>query len=557
MLNGIKTLLGALSRPRGNGNAPIYIGESFSRLEKRRIISYNYNGRSIQLASAIEWKWSKRREHVAITAEYEPNPHILITGMSGHGKSTLLESIVAQLRNNGKNVLLFDVHNEHGSIADSSTKVIDAHYNSVNPLALDGLAVNQRISNIVSMLKSLYGLGHIQSTKLSQCLWYMYRKHGAMSQYSTEISSIPTINELVNEISIFISNAKGASERNALLHLKTKVSGLSKPGFIKDTVSVKQLMSGTSIISLSEVRSREELFVYVTTILERVYYLMRSKSINKGVSTYIVIDEAQYLIGSSDGSASIIRKLVEEGRKYGIAMLLVTPSISSIDRSVIANTSTIISFALREPSEVSYMSRLMSLGTGADRTIMSALTGLRKGEAIFLCNRAGTMLIRVAKAVQRNTDSGSPEILRQKAAALSIKPVKRGMLASDVGDSVVSSMIGSGELSVARRASPVGVEEWVMKKSGAFTIDHELSVRKIAELLSRAGIVNRVEDNANNPDIIAYHNGMTIAIEYETGSKPAASTIEMLEKRKGKYDYIVVVSPGKSADRFGRETPKN
>ena len=45
MLNGIKTLLGALSRPRGNGDAPIYIGESFSRLEKRRIISYNYNGR--------------------------------------------------------------------------------------------------------------------------------------------------------------------------------------------------------------------------------------------------------------------------------------------------------------------------------------------------------------------------------------------------------------------------------------------------------------------------------------------------------------------------------
>ncbi len=543
----VKKFLGAIALPRKRAGNSLYIGESISGLKKQRIISCTHNGRSMQVDSLLEWKWSKKRGSVGINVEGEPNPHMLITGMSGHGKSTLLEAIAEQLSSNGKNVLVFDVHNEHSGIGGGMARFVDAHYNSVNPLALDGMTVNQRISGIVSMLKSLYGLGHIQTTKLSQCLWYMYRKHGAMSQYSTEIQTSPTIAELVNEIGIFISNAKGATERNALLHLKAKISGLSKPSFIKDTISVRQLMGGLNIISLADIKSKEELYVYVTTILERVYYMMRSNSINNGVSTYIVIDEAQYLVGSSADSASMIRRLVEEGRKYGIAMVLATPSISSMDRRMMANMSTIMSFALREPTEVSYISKLVSSGMGTDRAIMSVLPRLGKGELLLTSSSVGPVLVKTARVMAKPRAPEAKAPLRDKTAALAIKPVRADELKSTVGSSVVKSMVASGELTAATSYTGRNAEEWVMKKSGAFTIEHELAVKRIAEFLTNAGLTNRIEDNANNPDIVAYRDGMIIAIEYETGSKSSASTMEMLERRKSGYDYVVVVTPGTKA----------
>ncbi len=544
----IKTIIGRiagmLGMPKKGDVLSLNIGESFSRLKMAHTVSYIHNGKYMQVGSEQEWRWVKYRKRVCADLESEPNPHLLITGMSGHGKSTLLESIVRQLSASGKNVLVFDVHNEHGSASYGKARMVDAHYNSVNPLALDGLAVNQRISGTVSMLKSLYGLGHIQSTKLSQCLWYVYRRHGAMSPYSTELGSMPTINELMNEIGIFVSNSKGATERNALLHLKAKISGLAKPSFIKDTISVKELMSGLNLISLADIKSREELFVYVTTILERIYYLMRANRINGGVRTYVVIDEAQYLIGSSGDSASIIRKLVEEGRKYGIAVIMATPSISSIDKRILANASTIMSFALREPTEVSYMSKLMSSGTSAEHVIRSALPKLRIGEILLTNSKNGTLLVRVSRGQATNGIQSFNTASAERAAAMSVKPIKAGALASEVGSDTVTSMIKSGELATTSVETKGGTEEWVMRKSGAFTIEHELMIRRIAELLSKSGITNRIEDNANNPDIVAYYNGKRIAIEYETGSKSSASTMQMLERRKGKYDYIVVVTSG-------------
>ena len=54
-------------------------------------IRYQYNMHSVQ--SIHGYKWKKAKQHIKICPSDEPNPHVIIVGMSGNGKSTLIKSL--------------------------------------------------------------------------------------------------------------------------------------------------------------------------------------------------------------------------------------------------------------------------------------------------------------------------------------------------------------------------------------------------------------------------------------------------------------------------------
>lgn len=95
-------------------------------------------------------------------------------------------------------------------------------------------------------------------------------------------------------------------------------------------------------------------------------------------------------------------------------------------------------------------------------------------------------------------------------------------------------------------------ETWLMRRNPSLSIEHEVCVRRVSEILDSIDIKHRIIDNSSGPDILAYSNGTTVAIEYETGFKSIADTSRMLSARSKKFSRVIVFVSGRAL-KFYRE----
>ena len=248
MFNAIKKFGIMGTQPREG----LCIGDSVLSLERNRRMTLGYGSGSNDF-----YIWRKRKGKLLIDPKTESTPHMIIVGMSGFGKSTLLKSIIGQVRSSGRPVLIFDAHNEHEDMVRScGGAVYDASSCNINILALDGATVGERILTVTRLLSSVYGLGQIQSTKLSTCLWYVYRMAGAVGRKDTILLREPTIKDLIFELLVFIKNSRTSSETNTLRNMRSKLSTLD----VKSSSSapnLDSLLNGMSSFSLSNISSPE------------------------------------------------------------------------------------------------------------------------------------------------------------------------------------------------------------------------------------------------------------------------------------------------------------
>jgi hypothetical protein len=522
-------------------NAPsIRIGRSMFILRNSRKIICRPNGSHTRVESYCGPAWKKCRKEITINPSREPNPHIVIVGMSGYGKSTLFKSMLIDIERMGTPAIIFDAHNEHERLVTALRgKVYDSSRSGINILELNGLSKQERIAEIVSLFKRVYSLGHIQATKLGQCLHYTYRKGEVRGSGPAKP---PTMADLVAELVIFINNARTASEKNTLLHLKEKVSLLSTGAFMRDPVPMDSLSSGISSFSLAGLKSPEARIIYIHELLRRIYLSMKENGKEQGLRLFIMIDEAQFLLNSQRGS-SVITSMVEEGRKYGAGVIIATHLTSNLDRQILANASTLISFYSRDPAEVNYIANAMSGNESEGRDLIrSKIRTLKQNEVIAVSGTMkNAMIVETSDAqqVKRIIDGAAVPAGSGSGRAEAFKmlePTEYEEARREIGDETIEGLVEQG---VVEKMEDNG-KAWVMKKNPSKSLEHELNVRKISDKLSGLGIRHYIVNNSSGPDIVAHINGKKTAIEYETGRKSAASTARMLASRAEEFGATIV-----------------
>ncbi len=496
-------------------------------------------------------KWVKKRGGLFIIPDFEANPHIIISGMSGFGKSTLFKSILSDIRKFGISCIVFDAHNEHSDIVrELGGYVYNALYSGINLLELDGASISERISELSRMFKEVYSLGYIQTTKLSDCLWYTYRKAGARSRSDRDIAAAPSLKGLLDELNIFIKNSRSLGERNTLLHLRDRLSLLNSSAFNTSFINMREMHNGLHSVSLAGMKSKEAQLIYVGELLNRLYSSMHDSKKRNAVALYIMIDEAQFLVDNSNNN-SIIAKLIEEGRKYGVGVIIVTHAAITLNKKIMTNSSTFVTFYAREPSEVSYITKIIS-GNNPNMvdSIRNMISLMKQNQAILISNRfREPVLISTPsfKSLEVNSSgSGLPEneiieLLKSKAK----RPLKYSEIkALDPGiqDAILTKLVNLRFLDRFVLYSGKDKEEWLMLHNNSISIEHEVWTKKLSEALNSGGIQNRVIDNSKGPDILAVCNGKRIAVEYETGSKSFESTSRMMDSRVEKYDKTIIVT---------------
>ena len=186
------------------------------------------------------------------------------------------------IRKAGVACIVFDAHNEHSdSVIGLGGIVHNTLYSGINVLELDGASVSERISELTRLLREIYSLGYIQATKLSECLWYTYRKAGARSRSDRKLATIPTIKDLVDELNIFIRNSRTVGEKNTLFHLKDRLSLLNSSAFTNSSVKMRDITNGLHSFSLASMKSKEAQLIYIGELLSRLYATMYHDNKNR------------------------------------------------------------------------------------------------------------------------------------------------------------------------------------------------------------------------------------------------------------------------------------
>jgi hypothetical protein len=287
--------------------------------------------------------------------------------------------------------------------------------------------------------------------------------------------------------------------------------------------------------------------IYLHELLRRLYQDMKGNEKEKGISMYIMIDEADFLISSTGSGSYMVSQLIGEGRKYGVGVILATHTASDLNKQIIANASTFISFYPREPGDVNYISNILSGGMPEKAlSVKNRLHKLGVSEAMLISGRfKEPVLLKTPNAATKanpiHTDEpkNTPHNV-ERAVTLSKSPIRMEKFIEEFGPADETSLSAMG-------IDPITIdwdgakEQWLMARNGPASAEHEVCVIKIKEELDRSGINNAIIDNSNGPDIVAYANGKKIAIEYETGRKSINETIAMLEARLKDYDEIIVL----------------
>ena len=536
----VNSVIGGEKQPRAD---LLYLGEKVRRLCKPIVLSAH--------ADINSYKWKRARGSSCIRLKHEPNPHMLIVGSSGYGKSYLLNSLVSQASFSGIPVLILDAHNEHEkTVTGRGGRVVRPSEYGINILDLDGAPAETRIHQVSKMLKEVYSLGYVQEIMLRRCLFYIYRKAGCTGRWSGS-NTPPSIHDLLSEIRIFISNARSSSERNSLEHMYGRLSQLDSEVFSRGFVSVADLFSGITSFSLASIGNGELRSIYIYELLRRIYVKMKSDGESANLRLLVAIDEADFVLCDSGEMESTARSLISEGRKYGVGFIAVTHTATKLDPQIVENASAIIAFCSREPGEISYISKILSRGNDSKVPyIKVALGTLGVGMALICSYKTCADIVRIS-------NSGSSSVIHTSSSRMQgCSAIPYTHLPIKFNDYVrmlaANSRIGMAEAEVQAKHAVeaghlsyfkpcIGDGAYVMKPSRNISIEHEASLAAMAEEAGKAGIRSKLLSSPNNPDMEIYVQGEVIGVEYETGRKKISESIRMIASRKKKYNQIIVV----------------
>ena len=544
------------------------IGNTRQMLQKSKKVNLSYSAKQSIPSIISEVHWKNTHGETFIFPELESNYHIIINGMSGFGKSTLVKSMLADIYESDKAAIIFDMHNEHGEIV----RKLDGHeYNignlGFNLFELNGLTISERVNQLSQLFKDVFSLGYLQTLKLGQCMWYTYRKLGAQSRESRYIKSVPTFYNLLQELEIFINNAKTISEKNSLIHLKERIELINNKVFSKNTGSLSNLKKGISSISLESLNTRELQMIYISELIKRLYSTMHENDKEAGLRLYIVIDESELIIELAD---AFISKLITEGRKYGIGLIIVMHRLADMNRQIISNVSTFISFFITEPQDLNYVSDLFSGGDPIKRAmIKDRLCSMKVNQAMIMSTKirsvtiVDTSNIKIVlgkidklKAIGSNNNNSiaamgfdiennvnSCKISdNTKIYGILKNPVRKKELESFLADYEIKNIDSMPEIDKFTVKDNKGqMEEWLMLHSNSLSIEHEVYVKIISKYLKSNSIRNYIYGRHYGPDIIAHIADRKIAVEYETGRKNIISTKAMIENRIKEFDAVIVI----------------
>jgi len=307
----------------------IYLG--LSNGEARTVNSYN---------DKIFWEPQK-----------EPNPHLLISGSSGSGKTETLKVICQELKSQGVPLLIFDFHNDFLGFAD---QVIHEKNVRMHPLQiLKGEKPIDVVYKISSILTNTFNsITPVQEGTIREAIKQFYKE-----------SKITNLHEPLTEAPILLPFtlfpdflAIASMDQRTLSSIKVKLDILFDYELFDakyDSIDFDSLLTGTTVFKLKNAPSDHVKRIVTEIMINKLIQYSYNLDQSKDLRLFCLIDEAHRMVYPG----SPIDTLLREARKYGIGVILASQRATDFNETILANAGTIITFRQNLIKDARYIAK--------------------------------------------------------------------------------------------------------------------------------------------------------------------------------------------------------
>jgi len=313
----------------------------------------------------------------------EFNPHFLIVGSPGSGKTQTAKAVVVHLRRQQVPAFVIDFENEYGDKALTGLILKPGEDVTVNPLdLLEGppTTVKFRVSG---MLKKIYGLGDQQEAMLRSAIADVYEDAGIVEKDKSTWANTPPLFDAIRDQLQALAQGKGerAKRAEAVLNRLEPIFELALFGGTTQVAFDDVLRSGATVF-LRDLPTDETKLAGAEFFLRWLWHrILREGEIKNRLRLLVVLDEAHKLAYEQSPVASLLR----QGRKYGVGVLLSTQQPDDFESKELAfqNTAFHMCFSCSAERHARTMAREMLGGEDLYQTIRR----LRQFETVVLSHR--------------------------------------------------------------------------------------------------------------------------------------------------------------------------
>ncbi len=325
-------------------------------LPQKILVSERYSGDKVVIIGFAETR-KRLRVPVGIHAGLLPH-HILIVGATGSGKSTTASRLAQRIASDIEdyNVLIIDWHGEYTSLLDK--------YVYYTPWDMPvSLIDRENIDYTLDIFEDILDLTPPQSYLLGKSL---------ERTISGDIVDLARLIESAEETAGWVREVKYA--------LLRKITPMIRGG-------TREIFSGEkhSLTTLLSEKHVEPIIIDVSTIqnarIRALYTISLLKIIMTAEKEYriaLFIEEAQNIFNINHRN-SFVRKFIAETRKFGVSVVIITQSPSSIIEDIVKNTGIKILHSIRSSTDIEMLRKTTVLPQHLEKI----LPVLEPGEAVL------------------------------------------------------------------------------------------------------------------------------------------------------------------------------
>lgn len=265
-----------------------------------------------------------------------PNGHIVAIGASGSGKTQTLKAIAYSLRQTYPNTQLFiiDFHGDQQIEGETVYPLHMASPHGINPLTVNldpqGGGPNLQAIAVTATLKKSLRFGPNQEGLMLEILSKCYENKGIIqSDVNSWTNTPPNFADLEKEIKERMENGCKESQKLLLKLAATFQYGVfsrEQPNFNEKHIRIDLSKLPPEIGAIAA----ESLALQLMN-----QHRLRGETGDKLPKTYLFIDEAKELKKSP-----ACDRIIADGRKYGLGLVLASQSERHLSPDVIGNSST-------------------------------------------------------------------------------------------------------------------------------------------------------------------------------------------------------------------------
>jgi hypothetical protein len=279
-----------------------------------------------------------------------PNPHVLVVGGSGSGKTFTLRLIARQLAGLGRHCILLDFHGDlqvEGSV--SCPIALNSAY-GVNPLVVSPDPVGggpgpQRLEVLEQLKNTFRPMGALQLALLEECLKETYERRGIRQEdpSSWRPEAMPDFSDLERVLEERI--AADPKDRR-LAGVRTRIYPafafrvFGKPQAPLTLLDEQDPECRLLCLELGKLPPSLQALA-ADTLLRQILRRRQLAGPASSVWLYLVVDEAKLCTPlAKDDPRGILNRIVTEGRKFGIGLVVSTQQAGHLGRDLVTNTFT-------------------------------------------------------------------------------------------------------------------------------------------------------------------------------------------------------------------------